>query len=504
MRVSLRHRGSRRRRVFAGLRLWARRTRVRLTLTYSLLLSLLGAASAAGVWLTLRAQEYSAVDRDLRSEVTQLISGVSDNNGRITFEGGDPVPPPTSGDAAVRAVLVVAGVAVARVGQAPPERAARLAASSLGSGPGPVLVTSDDAGQHLRLAAAAVPDRPGAVLVVARDLGPIDDRLKRDAWLLTIGVATIVGGASLLGYRLAAAALRPVGEIAATARAIGERALDRRVDLRLPDDELGELAVTFNRMLDRLQEAFRTLRHFTADAAHELRAPLTLMRTELELALAQAPSEAAGQSRLRSLLGEVERLSTVVDRLLLLSRADSGALRVEGEHVDLVDLVEETAWRWQNFAAGRGVTLVTRTPDVGWLVGDRHLLHSVLDNLLDNAVRHSPDGGIVAVEVERRGQWWWLGITDQGPGIPPEFHARLFQRFARPDRSRTRGTGGAGLGLAVVKAVVEAHRGKVGVSHAEPGTRFEVWLPAPDPPASAEGGASWGGLTEPQGTCRRR
>jgi heavy metal sensor kinase len=315
-------------------------------------------------------------------------------------------------------------------------------------------------------------------IVVARTVGELDATLTRTAIFLAIVVGLLAVSASLAGYWLAGRALRPVRQIAATARDLSEHDLHRRLNLDLPNDELGELADTFNAMLARLEAAFDSLRQFTADAAHELRAPLTLVRAELELALNRPRSVGTYEGTLRSVLVEAERLSRMVDQLLMLARADAGALEARVQEVDVSDLLEETASRWRPLAREKNVQLLADIPESGTLRGDPDLLRRMLDNLIDNALRNTPSGGSVRISCSRDPENWSIAVEDTGPGVEESLRASLFERFTRADPARGRDTGGAGLGLSLCAIIARLHGGRITLEDGGPGARFVTLLPA--------------------------
>jgi signal transduction histidine kinase len=231
-------------------------------------------------------------------------------------------------------------------------------------------------------------------------------------------------------------------------------------------------------LLGRVERSFETQRQFTADASHELRAPLTLMRTEVEVALARDRPAAEYVAALDRVHGELDHLGRVVDHLLLLARADAGRLVPQPVTVDVADFVEESAARWRGPALARGVSIEVDAPASGTLAADPHLLRGVVDNLLDNAVRHSPPGGRIDVSACRHGGLWLFDVADHGPGVPRAQRARIFERFTRLDPARSRGAGGAGLGLALSAAVARAHGGTLElVETGGPGARFRLRLP---------------------------
>ena len=295
--------------------------------------------------------------------------------------------------------------------------------------------------------------------------------------LVVVSVALLVIG-GVISYWLAGRALRPVRTIAGIARSISEHDLHRRVEVDVPDDELGELVDTFNTMLDRLEAGFMSMARFTADASHELRAPLTLMRTQLEGALSRSRSRDEYKEVLDSLRVEVDHLSRLADQLLILARADAGALVPAREPVDVADFLHETAARWERVAKEHGTSVELAAPSSGRVDADPALLRRVVDNLLENAVTHSPPGTAVALRGYAADGGWRIEVADEGPGVAPEDRSRLFVRFARTDGARSPENGGAGLGLALSAAIARAHGGALElVSSDRPGATFRLSIP---------------------------
>jgi len=318
-----------------------------------------------------------------------------------------------------------------------------------------------------------------AGLILTRAVDDVRDGLARAALLLLPGVLGLAAVASGLAHWLSGRALTPVREMSAAAREITDKDLARRLRTQLPPgDELGELADTFDSMLDRLESAFTSLRHFTAEAAHELRAPLALMRTQVEVTLRAPRSAEQYRESHRHLLQEIARLSRITDQLLMLARSDAGTLGPHYESFDLPDLLEEVADRWRR-GAPAGSLLESAIPPEGGITADHDLLCQLLDNLLDNAFRHAPAAGQVRLSARREGRSWLLQVSDDGPGIPAELRPRLFDRFSRGDFARGRATGGAGLGLSLCAAIAALHGGSVElVPSPLGGACFLVSLPA--------------------------
>jgi heavy metal sensor kinase len=454
---------------------------VRLAAAYTVVFTAVAILAAIAFWLAFRNAEYAAVDDTLSAQAHALVGGLDESEGHVTFQGTDLFPSESSEGIAISAVLVSKdGVALDRSGQAPAvSEVLGLVRQSATSGQ-VVAATASVHGLRVRILVQPVSLSAGASasIVVARTIHEVDATLTRTAIFLALVVSLLALSASLAGYWLAGRALRPVRQIAATARDLSEHDLHRRLSLDLPADELGELAETFNAMLARLEAAFESLRQFTADAAHELRAPLTLVRAELELSLHRNRSVDSYRGTLRSVLLETERLSRMVDQLLLLARADAGALEARVQEVDIADLLEETVSRWRPLALEKSLQLLAEIPESGTLRGDPDLLRRMLDNLIDNALRHTPAGGIVQISCSRDPENWSIAVQDTGPGVEESLRASLFERFTRTDPARGRETGGAGLGLSLCAIIARLHGGRISLEDAGAGARFVTLLPA--------------------------
>jgi signal transduction histidine kinase len=282
-----------------------------------------------------------------------------------------------------------------------------------------------------------------------------------------------------IGWILSGRALRPVGAIARTAREIQATDLSRRIRLEGAHDELRDLGETIDSMLDRLDHAFRAQRQLIDDASHELRSPLAVIRANLDASLVDAP-DATEAERDRAVVvidRATTRMSRLVEDLLATARRDADALA--DTDVDVSAVAREAGEEFGAVAAARQVFLTyDLRPDLT-LIGDPDALRRAAGNLLSNAVRLSPDGGAVTVSTGRRDGWLWLAVADQGPGIPAEDQARVFDRFWRgTHQSRERRTG---LGLAIVRQITESHGGQVALFSAPGmGSTFVLWLPAAD------------------------
>jgi two-component system OmpR family sensor kinase len=337
----------------------------------------------------------------------------------------------------------------------------------------------------------AVSGADGDVLITGLSLEEVEgtvSRLQVFELVMFGGALAVTGVAGALWVRLA---LRPLQRIATTARRVSELSLDSgQVTLaeRVPDTdprtETGQVGTAFNRMLGRVEDALgrrhaveQRLRGFAADASHELRTPLAAIRGHAELALRSGDPMA---DSVRHALGRIDaesgRMSELVDELLLLARLDAGR-PLAREEVDLTRLVIEATGDAQASAPGHHWRLELPEQAVT-VTGDPLRLHQVVANLLSNARLHTPDGSTVAVAVRRLPDAVEAVVSDDGPGIPEGLLDEVFERFARVDRARSRVSGGAGLGLAIVRAVVTAHGGTVDVRSRPGRTEFRLRLPA--------------------------
>jgi heavy metal sensor kinase len=476
------------------MRAQLRRTRVRLTAAYAALFTVLATCAGLALWAAFQHAQFEVTDSELTARLQTLADNLTDET-PVSFDKEDIAEVSDAEQEEVGGILLGPGGRVLdTIGTPVSAGLARTLMSHPAPGAAePVPETRGD----LRVLGRPVDLGLGirGFIVVDRPLAVIRSHLDEARTLLVLIVVPLVIIASGLGYWLAGRALKPVRVIAGAARDISERDLNRRLELDLPPDELGELAETFNGMLARLEAAFGTLRRFTADAAHELRAPLALIRAELEVSLARDRSAADYRATHRLVLIEVERMSRLADQLLLLARADAGSLAPRFERIDLSDLLEETVDRWRSLAGTRGVRLALEPPPPGPLWADPQLLRRLVDNLLDNAVRHSPEGEEVVLTAEKAGDRWRLEVADAGPGVPPSIHDTLFQRFTRGDPARGRDTGGAGLGLALCAVIAGLHGGGIRLAPPDgppPGAHFVVELAADPRPATPPAAASPG------------
>lgn len=283
---------------------------------------------------------------------------------------------------------------------------------------------------------------------------------------------------SLVGWFLATMALRPVGKMIAKAQGIRANRLNERMEVPLTGDELQRLAETFNGMLSRLESAFKRLRQFSAAASHELRTPLTVMKGELEVAMRRPRDLQEYQRVLGTQLEVINEMVSIVEQLLALAHSEEGEEAIEWRPVELTDLVMETSGEWKALAEKKGVKLSFKTKENHCVRGERGLLKRLLSNLLDNAIKHTPAGGDVRVDLESHGEEACLVVSDTGSGIPAEELPKIFDKFFSRQPSSGEGQASMGIGLGLCRWIVEAHQGRIEVSSLPgEGTTFRIFLP---------------------------
>jgi len=296
--------------------------------------------------------------------------------------------------------------------------------------------------------------------------------------LVLSGSVLVLGG--LGGYMLAHRALGPLARMAENARRITAEQLHERLPAERSSSELDQLRDAFNDTLARLERSFEQLRRFSADASHELRTPLTALRSVGEVGLRRARTVDDYREVVGSMLEEVDRLARLADELLTLARWEAGEDKLRTEAVDLAAVAREVVDQLSVLAEERQQAIEIRTNGFAVVAGDRLALRQAVMNLVDNAIKYSPEGTRVIVETGTMADRVFLGVKDQGPGIAPEHRDRVFERFYRVDKSRSREMGGTGLGLSLVKWAAEAHGGHVELETEEGrGSTFRMLLPAP-------------------------
>ncbi|GCE46894.1 heavy metal sensor kinase [Thermosporothrix hazakensis] len=316
------------------------------------------------------------------------------------------------------------------------------------------------------------------VIQVGQKLALLYTRLRFFLFVLLILCPVLLTMSGIVSYWLAGRAFRPIRRLTRTARAIGARDLDQRVPLSPARDEVRELTIIFNQMIGRLERAFAQQRRFVADASHELRTPVAVIRNMTEVALTQAKSKEDYICALEAINDESDRLGRLVSDLLALARVDEERMPLDSEPVRLDFLAADVVDSMASFAAEHGITLQTGTLQPATVKGDAARLIQVLMGLVDNAVKYTNAGGTVTVAVEACASHVHCSVTDTGIGIAREHLPHIFERFYRADPARSKAVGGSGLGLSIIDWLVRAHHGAVTVE-SEPGkgSTFMITLP---------------------------
>jgi len=326
-------------------------------------------------------------------------------------------------------------------------------------------------------------------LVVLQSLHPQRELLAdiRHTFYWAISVALLL--ACIGGYFLARQSLAPVAAMASQARSMGATNLHHRLMVTNSRDELGQLALSINQLLERLEASFEQQRRFVADASHELRTPVAILRGETEVTLSTDDrSPAEYRETLGILRDESRRLARIVEDLFTLTRADAGQYSVNLRDAYLDELATQALVRARSLAAAKDITLKSSVQPDLLIRADETLIDRMLLNLLDNAIKYSPPHTVVELTCRRKGDHLSICVADQGPGIPLELQLRIFERFFRADQTRSRAeseSGGAGLGLSIARWIADAHRGHLELTRSDSsGSVFTVTLPAPEMPAN--------------------
>jgi heavy metal sensor kinase len=453
---------------------------VRLTLWYLVIFALAEFAFGGGMWLILQRSLYDIVDDGIESQVDDVRNFLASESPDATITALQTAAQETFGIEHPGDYLAV----YAETGE-PIYQSAFLTAHQR------ILIDPNRVGRPLAMS-RRIDGRPfrfifhkikvnGRTYTV--ELGtPADDAfdtLQRFRSFLLMFAPALLLVAALVGYWLSRRALSPVDELVRTARQVSGSNLNSRLQKLDTGDELQRLSETLNEMLDRIETAFRRVTEFTADASHELRTPVSLIRTEAELALRRSRTDAEYKEALQHILVEAERTTSLIEQLLTQARADSGREAVQLKPVNLPEVLRKVAEGWQPVAAIRGVQFAVEVESgETFVMGDETLLRRLADILLDNAFKYTPPPGSVRLALKTSGDSLQIAVKDSGIGIAAEEHAKIFERFYRVDKARTRAEGGTGLGLSIAQWITMQHRGTITVeSVAGKGATFQVELP---------------------------
>jgi heavy metal sensor kinase len=457
--------------------------RARLTLWYILLLLGTEVLLGLGTYSLIARALYANLDSVLKVQAAAVLTETDYEKGRLAFDTHhlppDQMPPVAAGLDLVRLWDVQQHLVYqsARRPDVPPPDQDTLSAALEGWAVVATASAGDRSSVRVRTQGAWMDGVLRGAVEVGRseaEIGALLEQLQ----LLELGALTAAAGLACAGgYFLASRALAPIDRITRAAQHIGAENLSQRLALALPDDELGRLARAFDDMIQRLEQAFARQRRFTADASHELRTPLAILRSQAELALGRPRDPAYDAEAFHGIRDEIDRLTQVVESLLLLARADAdGAVSLTP--LDLEELLAETAERVAARARERGIRLELRIGETPQIRGNAALLAQLLLNLLDNALRHTPSGGQITLGVRTSSDGVRVEVTDSGIGIAPEHLPHVLERFYRADPARSRARGGSGLGLAICDWIARVHDGRLELlSQPGRGTTARICLP---------------------------
>lgn len=333
------------------------------------------------------------------------------------------------------------------------------------------------------------------IVQIASSLEEVEEALNTLFIILIITVPLALMVASFGGQLLAHKALKPVDHITQTARMITSKNLNQRITPLKVKDEISRLIDTFNEMISRLDQSFQQIKQFSSDASHELKTPLTILKGEAEVALRKERTPLEYQQVLKSNLEEINRMSQIIDDLLLLSKADMGEIRLNKEEINVTEILNEVVNQLSWLANSKGLQLITSNHKSNMnIFGDALRIRELFINLIENGIKYTEEGGSVHVTLskelepppknqtneveEEKSGYIKITVSDTGIGIAPEDQEKIFNRFYRVDKARSREQGGSGLGLSICKWIVEAHHGEIKVeSQLGKGSSFIVKLP---------------------------
>jgi heavy metal sensor kinase len=452
--------------------------RLRLTLWYTAIFSIILVIFSLVVYVGLTRSLLNTIDNHLQREVGEILGNLDfehDNEPQIEMgyvpeegvywrllgEQGQPLIDPGHFDGAVYSAQL------SNLDYATLENA----------------VLADNTPVRLLTNPFIIERQGGGLVQVAESYSHIKDVQQQLIALLAIGIPLTLLASSAGGWFLAASALDPIDRITWAARQISARDLHQRLNLELPNDEVGRLAATFDQMLARLEDAFEQQQRFIADASHEMKTPLTILKGDVEVALNRPRSAETYRNTLENVNQTTDQLIALVQELLFLARRDDQQSVLALENFNLAKLLTALTTNFMPRAVQKQIELNLDVTDVLLIEADRSKISRLFINLIDNAIKYSDEGDAVTIRAGVQAGLAWVTVTDTGPGIAPEHLPHLFERFYRVDRARTQASSnghssGAGLGLSIVQWLTRVHAGRVEVdSKVGVGTTFTVWLP---------------------------
>ena len=324
-----------------------------------------------------------------------------------------------------------------------------------------------------------VNDKLVNLVQVGTSLQAVQETLRNLKIILFTAVPSVLIFAALFARFMARRALKPISRIIDTARDIGQgQELSKRIPVLKIKDELGQLALTFNEMMNRLENSFKQMRQFSSDASHELRTPLTVLKGQNELILSKLRKPEEYQEVISSNLEEINYMSKVLEDLFLLSKSDENQVGLNCKQFNLKPLVEEVCKHAEVLAEEKNIKIIIAFLEAVQIKGDEVRLRQMSWNILQNGIKYTQCGGELKVSLQNGGDFALMTIQDTGIGIPEEDLGFIFNRFYRVDKARSRDEGGSGLGLSICRQIAEAHKGTIEVeSKLGVGTRFKIRLP---------------------------
>ncbi|MEK6374021.1 MAG: ATP-binding protein [Acidobacteriota bacterium] len=459
--------------------------RGRLTLWYTAILALVLVTFSTISYFILAREIRAATDASLANTAREFASAFSN----------EPLPPTTGSGVLLdfrssdRQITVFSPSGEIVVSSQSPWSAGerkRIAEFARIGGPGPATVQGGTANDGIRLVGVPI-DVMGRryTAVVARDLAEQGARLRGAARALFLGIPVTLIAAAAGGYLLARKSLAPVTSMSAKARQISAETLDERIAVGNERDELGFLATTLNDLLERLQRSFESQRRFMADASHELRTPVAIIQGEADVTLSRADrSQAEYRESIGIMQNAARKLTRIVQNLFLLARTDAGNYPIQKTRFYIDEVIGQSGRAMRSVAQARQIELTCETTSDAVIVADEDLIHRMLFNLIDNALKFTPVGGSVGIRSERSGDMVTIRISDRGAGVRLEDQPHIFERFYRADRVRRRDSagaamGGAGLGLPIARWIAEAHGGTLTLERSDSsGSSFVIALPS--------------------------
>lgn len=456
----------------------------KLTLWYSLILALILIVFSSGVYIYFKNSLQKSIDAKIKSIADVLSSSILETHGANVFSNFERYLEDVLGKKPKGKFIQImdsSGRIGAKMSDIDTENLPTSFTSLERALKGEVVYETIEYQSKYRVRTVIVPimdkNKITSIVQVGTSLEDFDETMKRLLIIFLISIPTSIAITTVSGYFLARKALKPVDKIRRAAIKISSSNLDERIDIGEKKDELARLATTFNDMIERLKDSFHRINQFSIDVSHELKTPLTILKGETEVALRKDRDTSEYKKILKSNLEEIDRMTKIIDDLLLLSKAETNNIVISKEDIAIKDLIVDICMNMEIFAKNKGVELILGHIDDVNLKGDEIKLRRMLSNIIENGIKYNLDGGKVEVYSSLNNGYINIYIMDNGIGIPESDLKFIFDRFYRGDKSRKRETG-SGLGLSISKWIAEAHKGTIEVKSApSEGSVFIVKLP---------------------------